>query len=57
MIYAADIEREFPRWHAWIGVNGVYYARRLLASPPLLLRGTDPFDLWNQVSAWEGNHS
>jgi hypothetical protein len=27
-------------WHAWEGVGGILYARRLLSSPPRVVRAT-----------------
>ncbi len=36
---------EFPSWHAWQGVNGLYYARRPGTSPPLLVRAATPGEL------------
>ena len=44
-----DIEREFPAWHCWRGIAGLVYARRLLSSPPIVVRGEDPVDLRDQI--------
>jgi hypothetical protein len=33
-----DLEREFPAWHWWKGVSGLFYARRVKSSPPVVLR-------------------
>ena len=35
----AAIEAEWPCWHAWLGVNGILYARRPRTSPPAVVRG------------------
>ena len=32
---------EFPRWHVWRGIAGLLYARRLMSSPPRVVRGHD----------------
>ena len=50
------IEREYPHWHCWRGIAGLVYARRLLSSPPVVLRGEDPLDLCDQIQGWDGNH-
>lgn len=36
-----DIEREFPGWHAWRGVNTRYYARLPKTSPPVVVCGAE----------------
>ena len=37
----AEIERDYPDWHAWPGVlAGVVYARRPHSSPPMVVRST-----------------
>lgn len=36
---------EFPRWHVWRGIAGLLYARRLMSSPPRVVRGQDPVEL------------
>jgi hypothetical protein len=33
-----DVEREFPGWHVWLGVSSLWYARRVLSSPPVIVR-------------------
>jgi hypothetical protein len=45
----ASLEREFPGWHIWTGINGLKYARRLKSSPPAVVRGEDWTDLRDQV--------
>jgi len=32
----ADIDKEFPGWHAWKGVNDAYYAGLRMSSPPVV---------------------
>jgi hypothetical protein len=40
---------EFPRWHAWRGVTGLYYARLLNSSPPLSCSAADAAALAGHV--------
>lgn len=35
----AALERRFPYWEFWHGVNGGWYARRLKSSPPIVCYG------------------
>jgi hypothetical protein len=46
---AEEIVREFPGWQVWLGINRRWYARRPLASPPLVVDGEDLADLRDQV--------
>jgi hypothetical protein len=39
----------FPRWHAWHGVNDLYYARLPLSSPPIVVSAKDPASLASAV--------
>jgi hypothetical protein len=34
----AGIDADYPGWHAWRGVSGLWYARRPRSSPPVTLR-------------------
>jgi len=35
----AEVDRDYPPWHAWSGVlGGLLYARRPRTSPPLVVR-------------------
>jgi hypothetical protein len=40
---------EFPNWHVWRGVAGVLYARRLLSSPPRVVRSMNAEDLRDRI--------
>ena len=40
---------EFPHWHVWRGIAGLLYARRLMSSPPRVLRSQDPAELRDQI--------
>ena len=33
-----QVQEEFPGWHVWQGVAGMWYARRLKSSPPVEFR-------------------
>lgn len=49
---------DFPGWEVWLGVDGRCYARRLLSSPPVVVRGEDVADLRDAVLrvelSWRG---
>ena len=50
----AQIERDYPGWHAWSGVlAGVVYARRPHSSPPLVVRAITPTELRHAIEAAE----
>ena len=35
----AEVDRDYPGWHAWPGVmGGLVYARRPRSSPPMVVR-------------------
>ena len=37
----AEVDRDYPGWHAWPGaLGGLLYARRPRSSPPLVVRST-----------------
>jgi hypothetical protein len=40
---------EFPRWHAWEGIAGLKYARRMLSSPPRVVRAVTPGGLRDAI--------
>ena len=49
---------EFPCWHWWTGVSGLYYARRLKSSPPIVFRGESLGALRELVQEYiAGRHS
>ena len=41
-------------WEVWRGIAGLVYARKMLSSPPVVLRGEDPTDLRDQIRGWLG---
>lgn len=49
-----DVAAEFPAWHLWRGIAGLCYARRMLSSPPVVLRAEDPTDLRDQINGYLG---
>ncbi len=51
-----ELEREFPRWHTWQGISGLWYASRRLTSPPVVVRGEDLTDLRDEIRRWTGTH-
>ena len=51
------IERDHPGWHTWTGVGGLLYARRLMSSPPVVYRATDPAELEARIREHEGRGS
>lgn len=48
------IVRDHPAWHTWTGVGGLLYARRLMSSPPVVFRTTDPGELETRIREHEG---
>lgn len=47
------IEADHPRWHTWVGVAGLLYARVPKSSPPIVVRATTPEQLRAAVEAAE----
>ncbi|HEY1920515.1 MAG TPA: hypothetical protein VGH27_33520 [Streptosporangiaceae bacterium] len=47
----ADVQGEYPAWHCWRAVSGLYYARPAGTAtgdgPPV--QGEDPLDLSHQI--------
>jgi hypothetical protein len=44
-----DLELELHSWHWWEGVSGLYYARRMKSSPPVVLRAENMDELQELV--------
>jgi hypothetical protein len=44
-----DLQREFPYWHVWHGVNHLWYARLPKTSPPIIARGEGSLELQNNI--------
>jgi hypothetical protein len=40
---------EFPSWQAWRAANGLLYARKAGATPPVVVRGEDAVDLRDEI--------
>jgi hypothetical protein len=51
-----DVAREYPRWHCWEGISGLFYARLPRSSPAAVVRGEDPADLRDSIRGWISNH-
>jgi hypothetical protein len=49
-----DVAREFPGWECWRGIAGLLYARKMLSSPPVVIRAEGPQDLRDQIRGWLG---
>jgi hypothetical protein len=46
----ADVDRDFPGWHAWPAViGGVLYARRARSSPPMVVRAVTTDGLREEI--------
>ena len=48
---AAQIEADFPCWHVWRGVSGLWYARRPRSSPPVVVRAKTTGELRDRICA------
>jgi hypothetical protein len=46
-----EIRGEFPHWHVWRGIAGILYARRMLSSPPRVVRAETPAQLHAAILA------
>ena len=53
-----DVARDYPRWHCWAGISGLFYFYAGLrhSSPPIVVRGEDPMDLRDSIRDWIKNH-
>ncbi len=50
----AEVERDYPGWHAWPGVLAcIVYARLPLSSPPLVVRAVTPDGLRLEIETAE----
>jgi hypothetical protein len=49
-----EVAAEFPGWECWRGIAGLLYARKMLSSPPVVIRAEDPQDLRDQIRGWLG---
>ena len=47
----------YPGWHTWKGVSGVWYARRPLTSPPVILRSATPEGLAGEIRRAEAERA
>lgn len=48
----ADIEKAYPNWQTWRGVDQLYYGRRTTGAA-LTAKGEDWQDLWDQIKRAE----
>ena len=49
----ADVDRDYPPWHAWEGVFGLLYARWSQSSPPMVVRAVTPDGLRLEIETAE----
>ena len=49
-----EVAAEFPGWECWRGIAGLVYGRKLLSSPPVVIRAEDPTDLRDQIRGYLG---
>ena len=48
-----QIGRDHPRWHCWVGVGGILYARIPMSSPPVVVRAPTVSELRTLVTSKE----
>jgi hypothetical protein len=49
---------DYPGWHAWRGINQLYYARLLRSSPPIIVeRAESPEDLADMIKREQARRS
>jgi hypothetical protein len=41
-----------PGWHCWQGVTGLWYGRRIMTSPPVVLRAESRSKLRAAIEQW-----
>jgi hypothetical protein len=46
----ARLEADYPGWHVWLGVSSLWYARRVLSSPPVIVRAANLSELREAIS-------
>jgi hypothetical protein len=46
----ARLEADYPGWHVWLGVSSLWYARRVLSSPPVIVRAANLTELREAIS-------
>jgi hypothetical protein len=37
-----EVAQHFPGWYGWAGVTGIFYARWVQSTPPLVVRAASP---------------
>ena len=54
----ARLEADYPGWHVWLGISSLWYARRVLSSPPVIVRAANLTGLREAMSehASRGTH-
>lgn len=49
-----EIHATFPSWQVWKGICGLWYARLLQSSPPVVVRGEDLTDPRDRIRGESG---
>ena len=49
----APLRGQYPRWEAWKGVTGRWYARRRKTSPPPVVSAETVGELAEAIRRWE----
>jgi hypothetical protein len=52
-----EVAAQFPGWRVWRGISGLLYGRKLLSSPPIVVRAEDAQDLIDQIRGEIGRRS
>ena len=52
----ASMTDDIPGFYLWQGCGGIWYAKRLRASPPVILRAESVDELRQKVDSWRGDH-
>jgi hypothetical protein len=52
--WPAPYREQYPLWHVWSGIGGLLYARRMMSSPPRVVRGESVEDLHRKIEAQAG---
>jgi hypothetical protein len=54
--YRVRMADAIPGFHCWQGCGGLWYARRLRASPPVVLRAESLDELRQKIDSWLSDH-
>jgi hypothetical protein len=52
-----EVGQEFPDWHCYApGINGIVFASLRGSSPLVIVRGSDPVTLREEIRSWTARH-